>query len=77
MPIRPKPFTLTCAHCRWSRVFHPLSDTLRLGIDIVAECPVCNSVDLERKHLTLTQAIAHVRGAWRNNHPSPCNPKKG
>lgn len=77
MPIRPKPFTLACAHCRWSRTFHPRSDALRLGIDIVTECPACGSVDLERRALSLTQAIAFLRGGWRHNHPSPCNPKKG
>lgn len=56
MGVRPKPFTIVCTHCRWLHTFHPRSDALRVGIDIVTECPQCGSVDLERRRPTLFEA---------------------
>lgn len=57
MPVRPAPFTLICPHCRWQRSFHPASDALVIGRDIVAECPKCGSVDLERKQATYLERL--------------------
>lgn len=64
MPIRPKPFTIVCAHCRWSRAFHPRSDALRLGIDTVAECPRCGGVDLVRRRPTFIETLPLALAAF-------------
>lgn len=64
MAVRPHPFTIVCAHCRWSRTFHPPSDALRHGIDIVSDCPRCGSVDLERRQPTLIEAVPLALAAF-------------
>lgn len=60
MPVRPAPLTLICPHWRWQRSFHPASDALVIGRDTVAECPKCDSVDLERKRATVVEKLALV-----------------
>lgn len=47
--IRPKPFTLKCKKCGWSKRFSPKSDALIIGIDTVNECPKCGNKDLVQK----------------------------
>lgn len=64
MSIRPKPFIAACAHGRWSRIFHLRSDALRLGIDIVAECPLCGSMDLVHRRPTFTEAVPLALAAF-------------
>jgi len=68
MGVRPKPFTVVCAHCRWSRTFRPRSDALRLGIDTVAECLRCGSVDLVRRRPTLFEAVPLALAAFLKRH---------
>lgn len=46
MPVRPRPFTLICIECNWTRTFAPISDALADGRDIVTHCPKCQSRQL-------------------------------
>jgi hypothetical protein len=52
MPLPPKPFTLTCPHCGWSKIFHPHSDAYVIGRDWLSHCPICNCDTLEMQPAT-------------------------
>lgn len=48
MPVKPRPFTLNCNACNWSRTIAPRSDALGPN-DWCDRCERCSSTSLTRK----------------------------
>lgn len=61
MPIRPRPYTVTCQQCGWKKTFAPLSDALGPG-DVCERCEKCSSGDLV---LTSANALDRTLAEWR------------
>jgi len=45
MPVKPKPFTLKCEHCGWSKTFSPVSDVVMFP----EKGPECGNTELTNK----------------------------
>ena len=64
--IQPKPFTLKCPNCGWSKRIHPKSDVVDIswGIEYL-KCPQCGT-PTERTYGTdlLTDAIDTLKGIF-------------
>jgi Zn finger protein HypA/HybF involved in hydrogenase expression len=44
MPIQPKPFTLKCPNCNWSKRIHPKSDVVDASWGLqYGVCPKCGA----------------------------------